>query len=1185
MNGLSSTMVINISSMTYKLNNKLNSDIQHPRCIIMAARTILLSLLAFGLLMAGSVIVISTAVDGDGPRPIGPPSRTIVQETEPNNNGWTSANKLPNDYGTFELHGNISTNNDLDYFYFQLQGGSGPVDEVTVTPTFFNNTYGDYLVGWFWAFYPDNSLSPPDNDDLSMKLDWWDNMFFWNSLTIRATYTGNYGLLIRPAYGVSSAFQYNFTVTVSSVTPQDTRNDQSSSTDLSSNTVVYSDRLDTALDMFDWYHLTAPNSLHPTVLDLTTTLTNPNPDQNDGSSDQGVEVDIIVLYNSRANPTTFQQQKFRVSTRPIFQQFGCSPSPFNLKFERNCTEMYVAYYIQCYVLDTSGQKSYLIGISGSTTYTADFKVKANIPNNRPTIVNGGVTPQKGRTQDPFTFSVTYYDTNNETPRQIWVWLDGKPFRTLSPAPGSGTDMRLGVRYQTEVSGSLIGKDKVHNFNFSAQDQRGDWAFLYPSGLSVLNGPVVDDNQAPTSWGDLKTFDLLEDNEPLWLDLDKLFSEKDLTDVLTYSILDQTGKWTSARTDANLTARIIDNSTVPPSAWKLKVTFKENVNGKLKVRLNATDNAFIPKYAEMDLIFNLAPVNDPPMITRINSVPTEELVPIRKSQGDRVEVRVQASDPDTMDVLTYEWDIGAVLKEAKVGKNYDIDPKNGDLWFVTSDGDVPTLTTTLKVTDGKGGKDEVAVEVLLDNINDPPKVSVPAFRSTIEGEVLTIVPTYSDPDLRSGNELLIFFYDAGALTADSPPNAIEFSDSTGRLVIKAISEKMNGEWDVNISVIDRAGLSAFGICRVRIDNINDVPQLGMINFIQQENNLTVTFYTENPKDEDIGDLHTYIWEFGDGSVPLSGIDMKRVEHTFPDAGAFKVTLTVHDGTVSSKEVSVVVTVQAPLPDPDLDDDMIEDWWELGFGLSITDPNDALEDPDKDGLTNLQEFDHYTSKGGMLNPKNPDTDGDGYKDGYELEYGSDPLDSEDFPVDNDLPLGSVLWLLFVLMVVLALLMLVIFAVLKLRNRQRAVALPALDPVQMDYLRQMGMQESYQQLPPPQLQALPPAAPQYSGEQYSPGYPGTGQDVQGGPMAYPSSNSDPGQVQAGPETSQADQQYYSNDAPVPITSPGSGLDAQPPSPPGTPDLEGPSNVSGGVEPPVANEGEYMTVDLPEIPLPPEI
>ncbi|MCU0798092.1 MAG: PKD domain-containing protein [Candidatus Thermoplasmatota archaeon] len=1166
--------------MTYKLNR----DIQHPRCIIMAARTILLSLLAFGLLMSGSVIMISAAVDGDGPRPNGPPSRTIVQETE-SNNGWPSANKLPNDYGTYELHGNITTNNDFDYFYFNLQGGSGPVDEVTVTPTFFNNTYGDYLVGWFWAFYPDNSLSPPDIDDLSMNLEMWDNLYYWNRLTIRATYTGNYGFIVRPAFGTTSVFLYNLTITVSSVTPSDPRNDQASSSDLSSNTVVYSDRLDTALDMFDWYHLTAPNTLHPTVLDLTTTLTNPNPDQNDGTRDIGVEVDIKVFFNSRSDQTTFNSQKYRVSTRPIFQQYGCSASPFNLKLEKNCTEMYIAYYIESYVKDNGGSKTYMTG-SGSTTYTADFKVKANIPNNRPTITNGGVSPQKGRTQDPFTFSVTYYDMNNETPRQIWVWLDGKPFRTLSPAPGAGSDMRLGVRYQVEVPGSIIGKDKVHNFNFSAQDLRGDWAFQYPNGLSMFNGPVVDDNQAPASWGDLKTFDLLEDREPLWLDLDKLFSDKDLADVLTFTILDQTGKWSSARTDGNLTARIIDNSTVPPSAWKLKVTFKENVNGKVKVRLNATDNAFIPKYAEMDLIFNIAPVNDPPMITRINSVPTEELVPIRKSQGDRVEVRVQASDPDTTDVLTYEWDIGAVLKEAKAGMNYGIDPTNGDLWFVTSDGDVPSLTTTLKVTDGKGGKDEVAVEVLLDNVNDPPKITVPAFRSTIEGEVLTIVPTYSDPDLRSGDELLIFFYDAGALTTNAPPNSVEFSDSTGRLVIKAISEKMNGEWDVNISVIDRAGLSAFGICKVRIDNINDVPQLGMINFIQQENNLTVTFYTDDPKDEDIEDLHTFIWEFGDGSVPLSGIDMKRVEHNFPDAGAFKVTLTVHDGTVSSKEVSVVITVQAPPPDPDLDDDMIEDWWEVRFGFSITDPNDALEDPDKDGLTNLQEFDHYISNGGLLNPKNPDTDGDGYKDGYELEYGSDPLDIEDFPVDNDLPLGNVLWVLFVLMVVLSLLMLVIFAVLKLRNRQKAVALPALDPAQMQYFRQMGMQESYQQLPPPQLQALPPAAPQYSGEQYSPGYPGTDQIVQSGPLTYPTSDLDPvPPVQTGPETPQADQQYYSYDAPVPITSPGSGWDAQPPSPSGTPVLEGPSLVSGGVAPPIANEGEDMTADLPEIPAPPEI
>jgi hypothetical protein len=64
--------------------------------------------------------------------------------------------------------------------------------------------------------------------------------------------------------------------------------------------------------------------------------------------------------------------------------------------------------------------------------------------------------------------------------------------------------------------------------------------------------------------------------------------------------------------------------------------------------------------------------------------------------------------------------------------------------------------------------------------------------------------------------------------------------------------------------------------------------------------------------------------------------------------------------------------------------LPDSWITAHGLNINDPTLPFEDPDHDGLTNLQEFQQGTD------PNNPDTDGDGLNDGDEVnKYHTSPL----------------------------------------------------------------------------------------------------------------------------------------------------------------------------------------------------
>ena len=110
-------------------------------------------------------------------------------------------------------------------------------------------------------------------------------------------------------------------------------------------------------------------------------------------------------------------------------------------------------------------------------------------------------------------------------------------------------------------------------------------------------------------------------------------------------------------------------------------------------------------------------------------------------------------------------------------------------------------------------------------------------------------------------------------------------------------------------------------------------------------------------------------------------------------------------------SGLFSMRVALSGADTDGDGVPDDYELSHGLDANNSLDAQEDPDRDGLTNVQEFQLGTdphnrdvdgdelSDGDEVNVHhtNPflvDTDGDGIPDGVEVKTSSNPLDRNSY-----------------------------------------------------------------------------------------------------------------------------------------------------------------------------------------------
>jgi hypothetical protein len=293
-------------------------------------------------------------------------------------------------------------------------------------------------------------------------------------------------------------------------------------------------------------------------------------------------------------------------------------------------------------------------------------------------------------------------------------------------------------------------------------------------------------------------------------------------------------------------------------------------------------------------------NDAPNLIEVEGVSTIGLLeyPIVATEDKALTIDMEAQDDDLDSLIYYVDDSRFQLTQP--GGGYE-----ATLTFTATNNDVGQMYVTVSVWDIFNTFDELILNITVQNVNDPPMImsfetmdasTVDQLDFTIYEDVLFTAPivvvdidsvdiTYSD----SGG-IFTFFVSDDPLRAEA--SFIPTQNDVGE--ITTFLEVDDGDGDIDAIVI-----------MLTVIGTNDPPGTPTITQLDVSS-LVIPMKTTQVNDPD-GDELNYTWDFGDHSPTVSGVDLVQVEHKYPRAGKYMVTLTVDDGNggVSSSTFEVLV----------------------------------------------------------------------------------------------------------------------------------------------------------------------------------------------------------------------------------------------------------------------------------------
>lgn len=291
----------------------------------------------------------------------------------------------------------------------------------------------------------------------------------------------------------------------------------------------------------------------------------------------------------------------------------------------------------------------------------------------------------------------------------------------------------------------------------------------------------------------------------------------------------------------------------------------------------------------------------------------------------------SSDPDSGDVLTYQWDFG--------DGSPPVVTANPTTSYTYADGPA-TYTVTLTVTDGDGGTGTATGQVDVSNV--APTAVAAADRTSINaGDTVNFDGGGStDP----GNDSLTYTWDFG----DGTPPATTTTATTSHTYA-------SGPAIYNVTLIVNDGDGGTASDNTLQVAVNAPPTASAsANPNPVDEGSSITFDGSGSSDPGGGPL-TYTWDFGDGNS-ASGV---TVSHVYADGPAnYNVILTVTDSDGATGSVTIPVTVNNVAPTAAATADQTS----VNVGDTVNFDGSGSADPGNDSLSYTWDFGDSASDSG-------------------------------------------------------------------------------------------------------------------------------------------------------------------------------------------------------------------------------